>query len=217
MTPIDAASLILMYERPGNKPRFLIVQRDTKLAFAAGAYVFPGGRLDPDDHLAAGLRYPLLDPIEAAARVAAIRETAEETGIVVDTGAADLIPFARWLPQVEVVARRFDTRFYLARTDHDGAPVADGTETSHAFWATAEDVLDRCARGEGRAIFPTRRLLERLARFASFAEARAEAEHLPQRIISPWIEAREGQDWLCIPKDAGYPVTAEPIDTTMRY
>lgn len=218
MTPIDAASLILMREALGSAPEFLFVRRETSLAFAAGAYVFPGGRLDLEDYEAARLQSAHPDPVDAASRIAAIRETAEETGIVVEAAPADLVPFARWLPPLaEKVVRRFDTRFYLAHTDRDVEPVADGVESSHAFWAGAGDILDRCDRGDGRAIFPTRRLIERLAKFASFAEAREEAERLPQRIISPWVEKRGGEDWLCIPGDAGYPVTAEPIATAFRY
>lgn len=215
--PVDAASLILMRERSGSAPELLIVRRDARLAFAAGAYVFPGGRLDPEDRDAARARLAHLDPVDGAARIAAIRETAEETGIVVEAAPDALIPFARWLPVHEALVRRFDTRFYLARTDRDVEPVADGFESSHAFWATAGDILDRCARGDGRAIFPTRRLLERLAKFASFADARAEAMRLPPRIISPWVEQRDGEDVLCIPDDAGYPVTSEPLTTAFRY
>lgn len=215
--PIDAASLILMRERPGDAPEYLMVQRGASLVFAASAYVFPGGRVDPEDRAEAALRLPQLDAADAAARIAAIRETAEETGIALETPLVALVPFARWLPVHEEVVRRFDTRFYLARIDHDAEPKADGVESSHAFWASAQDVLDRCERGDGRAIFPTRRLLERLARFASFAEARAEAERLPQRIISPWEEQRDGQARLCIPDDAGYPVTSEAIETAFRY
>lgn len=215
--PIDAASLILMRERALTAPELLIVRRGTALVFAAGAYVFPGGRVDPEDYDAGALRFPHRDPVESAARIAAIRETAEETGIVVEAEVADLVPFARWCPEHEAVKRRFDTRFYLARTDGQGAPAADGIETQEAFWAPAADILDRCDRGEGGAIFPTRRLLERLARFASFAEARAEAERLPERIIAPWVEWRDGEEWLCIPDDAGYPVTSERIASAFRY
>jgi 8-oxo-dGTP pyrophosphatase MutT (NUDIX family) len=213
----DAASLILMQDRAGEAPRILIVQRGAALVFAAGAYVFPGGRVDPEDRVAAASLHPALDADEAAARIAAIRETREETGIDVDAGAAGLVPFARWLPQHEIVKRRFDTRFYLAHATEERAPVADGEETSQAFWATAADVLARCAAGDGRAIFPTRRLLERLASFGSFAEAQADAARWPHRTISPWIEPRGDGDWLCIPDDAGYPVTGEPIATAFRY
>ena len=217
LPPSQAASLILMREGVASAPQFLIVQRSANLAFAAGAYVFPGGRVDPEDRIAGALHHSRLDPEEAAARTAALRETREETGIALDIATTDLVPFARWLPKHEVVTRRFDTRFYLATTSERTEPVADGEETSHAFWATAQEVLDRCSAGNGRAIFPTRRLLERLARFPSFDAARDEAERLPQRIISPWVERREGGDWLCIPEDAGYPVTGEPIASALRY
>ena len=229
-----AASLILMRDRRAGAPELLIVQRSASLVFAAGAYVFPGGRVDPVDRELARRLCPALETEDGAARVAAVRETLEETAIAValspvpEAGSAAfadpavrldsdaLIPFARWLPK-ESVKRRFDTRFYLAEAEGDAIPVADGGETATAFWATAEDLLALCARGEGRAIFPTRRLLERLARFAGFAEARAEAERLPQRIITPWVEHRPQGDWLRIPDDAGYPVTGEPVETAMRY
>lgn len=229
-----AASLILMRDRRIGPPQLLIVQRSAVLAFAAGAYVFPGGRVDPGDREIAARLCPHLEREEGAARVAAVRETWEETAMAVGlrpppargdvalqaTGvrfeADALIPFARWLPQ-EAVVRRFDTRFYLAEATSDAEPVADGVETARAFWATAADVLERCHTGKGRAIFPTRRLLERLAGFLSFAEARAEAERLPQRIITPWVEQRADGAWLRIPGDAGYPVTEERAETAMRY
>jgi 8-oxo-dGTP pyrophosphatase MutT (NUDIX family) len=210
-----AASLILMRERRAGPPELLIVQRSASLVFAAGAYVFPGGRVDPADYEAARRLCPALEPEEGAARIAAVRETLEETAIITPAAGA-LVPFARWLPR-EQVKRRFDTRFYLAEAQGEAIPVADGVETATAFWATAEDLLARCARGDGRAIFPTRRLLERLARFTRFADARAEAERLPQRIITPWVEHRPDGDWLRIPDDAGYPITGEPVETAMRY
>jgi hypothetical protein len=36
-----------------------------------------------------------------------------------------------------------------------------------------------------------------------------------QKIV-PWVEERSGTKWLCIPEDAGYPVTAEPLETARR-
>jgi 8-oxo-dGTP pyrophosphatase MutT (NUDIX family) len=213
----DAASLILMREQTGAAPLILMVQRAATLAFAAGAYVFPGGRVDPEDRAMAAAVTTGGDAVDAAARIAAIRETEEETGIRVETPAAALVPFARWRPEIERAPRRFDTRFYLALTHDAHQPAADGTETTIAFWATAADVLARCAAGDGRAIFPTRRILERLAGFGGFAQAREEAERLPARIISPWIENRADGDYLCIPDDAGYPITSEPLAQAARY
>ena len=215
---LPAASLILMRDRLAGPPEIVMVRRSDTLVFAAGAYVFPGGRVDPVDVVAAAGRAAAVgDAEEWAARIAAVRETHEETGIADAADVAALVPFARWLPPVEA-PRRFDTRFYLARARDDVAdPVADGVESSAAFWATAADVLADCRAGRGHAIFPTRRLLERLARFASFAEAREQAERLPAQTIAPWIEQRADGAWLCIPTDAGYPVSEELLGRTARF
>lgn len=210
-----AASLILIHEPADGPPELLICERGAAMAFAAGAYVFPGGRVDDEDVAAAAGLLPDLETDDGAARIAALRELAEETGIG-GLDARTLVPFARWLP-AEQVTRRFDTRFYLARADQRFVPVADGGETVACFWTNATDVADRCRNGQGRALFPTRRILERLARHASFAAAADEAVRLPERIITPWRETRDGVDWLCIPEDAGYPVTRESIETAMRY
>lgn len=213
---LPAASLILMRDRPTGPPDIMMVRRSAALVFAAGAYVFPGGRVDPAD-VAAAAAHDAGDAGERAARIAALRETGEETGIADAAAPGDLTPFARWLPPIDV-PRRFDTRFFLAQARDDGAePVADGTESEAAFWASAQAVLDDCAAGRGHAIFPTRRLLERLAQYRSFAEARDHAARLPERTIAPWIEQRDDGPWLCIPRDAGYPVTEERIGTTARF
>lgn len=237
--PIPAATLVLM--RPGPAaPELLMIERGVQMAFAPGALVFPGGRIDPGDRALGGVD---------AGKIAAIRETIEETGIAVAlhpvpdeareadlraalaSGAAfsallaehglslrldALIPFARWCPTFRE-ARNFDTLFFLARAPaHSRLPTGDAYESVHALWTTAQDVLDRATRGEAHIIFPTRRNLERLARFASFEEAEADARAYPVETIIPWIEKRDGEDWLCIPLDRGYPVTAERMDSVRR-
>src|SRR5918994_7011198 len=76
--PIPAATLILMRERAHGPPELLMTERTGQMAFAAGALVFPGGRIDAEDREAAAR---FADVPDAAARIAAIRETFEETGI----------------------------------------------------------------------------------------------------------------------------------------
>ena len=144
----------------------------------------------------------------------------EAMGTLLDEvgGALDLdrlVPFARWLP-AGVRHKVFDTRFYLARAPENAEPVVDGNENVRVFWASAQAVLDLADRGEATIIFPTRRNLERLALFASFADAAADAHAHPVRTITPWIEARDGAEYLCIPDDLGYPVTSEPLARAIR-
>jgi 8-oxo-dGTP pyrophosphatase MutT (NUDIX family) len=68
---IPAATLVVMRERVGAAPELLMVERTARMAFAGGAMVFPGGRIDDADRLLAN-DFPQPD---AAFRLAAIRET----------------------------------------------------------------------------------------------------------------------------------------------
>ncbi|MFD1612218.1 NUDIX domain-containing protein [Sphingomonas tabacisoli] len=212
---IPAATLILFREHGDGPPELLITQRAAGMAFAGGALVFPGGRIDPEDRVRAA-EHPELDLEEAAARIAALRETVEEVGFDFGLGIHDLTPFARWLPKHRQ-ARNFDTRFYIAPVAADAPdPRADGGETVRAFWCSAREVLAMCDRGEAEIIFPTRRNLERLAQFNSFAEALEHAIAHPVVTITPFAEEREDGPWLCIPEGLGYPVTAEKWTSVMR-
>lgn len=245
--PIPAATLILMRPTGSGAPEILMMERAANMAFAAGALVFPGGRIDAGDHATAALLAP--DLPDAAARIAAIRETIEETGIApalspspAPDAAADLrsgiaagtpfgellararlsldldalTPFARWCPNFRE-ARRFDTLFYLAEAPAGAhAASADQAEAVRTLWTTAADVLAEIEVGRAHAIFPTRRNLERLARFASLDEARADAAIHPVQRITPWVEERNGSRHVCIPEGIGYPVTSEPYETARR-
>lgn len=149
IVPIPAATLVLFRHRVEGPPELLVVERSAQMAFAGGAIVFPGGRIDPDDYRL-GERHAI-ETDEAAARIAAIRETLEESGIA--TGFAEM-PDAGWIreararlhdkqPFSEILpdsgreldldslvpfarwcppfreARVFDTRFYLAHAPDD--------------------------------------------------------------------------------------------------
>jgi len=82
--PIPAATLVVFRTgRPGGPPEILMVTRSRKLVFAGGMAVFPGGRVDPADYELARQLKPNDDVDEIAHRIAAIRETLEETGLAV--------------------------------------------------------------------------------------------------------------------------------------
>jgi 8-oxo-dGTP pyrophosphatase MutT (NUDIX family) len=243
-----AATLVLFRDRVGEAPELLLVERSSKMVFAGGAIVFPGGRVDPDDHYIAA-RFDHSDPDCAAARVAAIRETIEESGIpigVVETlpngwlsearkalhdrqpfsallddarltlDLDQLVPFARWRPNFKE-ARVFDTRFYIARAPDDlPEAIVDETENVRTFWGSAQGTIESAKRGDVHVIFPTHRNLERLALFDTFDDARAHAESIPVRMVTPWIEKDGDETFLCIPEDMGYPVTRESLKTAKR-
>jgi len=83
---IPAATVIIFRRNPAGGPdQILMVERSAAMRFAGGAAVFPGGRVDEADlALARGIGNGL-DVAEAGARIAAIRETLEETGLLLAT------------------------------------------------------------------------------------------------------------------------------------
>jgi 8-oxo-dGTP pyrophosphatase MutT (NUDIX family) len=240
---IPAATLILVRERPRGPPELLMVERPGRMAFAAGALVFPGGRIDEADR-----KLAYVVGIEPAA-VAAIRETVEETAVPVGispvpdsettrrlqdalvadrpfaellakTGlklqASALTPFARWVPKFHAV-RRFDTLFFVARCPNgDWRPRVVEGECAGACWLTAAEVLERDRRGDARLIFPTRRNLERLAQHSSFEDIRADALAHAIEPVTPWVEEVDGERFITIPNHLGYPVTQERLEGLWR-
>jgi 8-oxo-dGTP pyrophosphatase MutT (NUDIX family) len=204
---IPAATLIVMREALAGPPELLMVERPRTMSFAAGAMVFPGGRIEAEDHLCSS------DLLEAARR-AAVRETEEETGLEVPLDA--VVPFARWRPDF-VRHKRFDTFFFLAPCPPDAGELRPQPgECERAEWLSAAEVLRQLQQGIVSAIFPTVRNLERLALFDTFAAARDHAAATPIETITPWIEEVDGERWLTIPSHLGYPVTRERVETALR-
>ena len=242
---IPAATLILVREQSSGPPELLMVERAEGMAFAAGAWVFPGGRIDKADEQLGRV----LGLEDGGARVAAVREALEETAIPVGLSplpspdlAAELqrellsgaeidtlldqigleldldlfVPLARWVPKFHA-KRRFDTLFFLARApEGDWVPNVVERECTGAHWVTAEEVLDRDRSGGLQLIFPTRRTLERLAQHRSFDEMVADAKAHPIEPISPWVDEVEGERFIALPEDIGYPVTRERLEGLWR-
>ena len=127
-----AATVVLLREGQ-NGCEALLVRRNTQLSFHGGAWVFPGGRIDPEDYAAAGDAHDIV----AAGRHAAVREAWEEASITV--AHADLRLFSRWVTP-EQAPKRFDTLFFLARAGSERVRV-DGGEIHEHRWLRPEDAL----------------------------------------------------------------------------
>jgi 8-oxo-dGTP pyrophosphatase MutT (NUDIX family) len=177
--PKDAATLILI-DRSGKAPRVLMGKRHHSHKFMPGKYVFPGGRLDaadramkPIDDLCADCTRRLGQNVVKwsegrgrALALASIRETAEETGLLIGKSDESVTSKAdAWKPFVSkkirpslsaltFVARaitppkrpkRFDTRFFLADRQSIGAEISGivtaDTELVSLDWLNFEDAL----------------------------------------------------------------------------
>jgi 8-oxo-dGTP pyrophosphatase MutT (NUDIX family) len=168
---IPAATVVLLRDAPGGLET-LMLRRNSKLAFAGGAWVFPGGRIDPEDYPGGEVTADD-EPVAQAARTAAVREAEEEAGLVVDP--AGLVWFAHWTPG-PIAPRRFATWFFMARAPEGAVTVDDGEIHEHLWIRPAEAVTRRDA-GEIELIPPTwmtlRLLSEQPTVDATLAAARA--------------------------------------------
>ncbi len=132
-----AATVVLV--RDGARGlEVLLTRRSSQLAFHGGAWVFPGGRIDPDDY--AGVA----DDVFAAARRAAAREAKEEAGL--DVHAERLVHLSNWTTP-EVSPKRFATWFFVGEVA-GGEAVADGVETERLHWFRPDDAFTAREAGE---------------------------------------------------------------------
>ncbi|WP_144720296.1 NUDIX hydrolase [Agrococcus jejuensis] len=139
----------------------LLLRRPDRGSFA-GAWVFPGGRVDETD---AGADE------DARAVSAAIRETREETGLVL--AANDLAALSHWTPPEET-SRRFRTWFFIARAPQAEVVPNPGEVEEHR-WLRPQDALDAHAEDDLLLFPPTWVTLHALVGAASVDDAIAGA------------------------------------------
>jgi len=170
--PRDAASLVLI-DDTGGEPRILMGRRHARMKFIPDAFVFPGGKLDAGDLLArpattfSGETARMMQSAAAGAKaealaMAAIRETFEETGLIVarkghvgDTAGEGWQPFrerglAPRLDVLDFVARaitpasspiRFHARFFAAPASSAEGTLQGSGELSELDWYPLSDAL----------------------------------------------------------------------------
>ena len=146
--PRHAASLILLRKTVAG-PQVLMGRRPAKSRFAPDVFVFPGGRVDAADYdrptaspLAADcVRRTGADTrLAAALATAAIRETEEETGLVLAHDHGPLILAARAITPTNSPVR-FHARFFAADADLASGEAADTSELADLAWRGLEDAL----------------------------------------------------------------------------
>lgn len=213
-----ASTVLLLRDGTAGLEVFMVV-RHHQIDFASGALVFPGGRVEASDAVLGG------GDADIAFRVAAIRETWEECGILLAAPgtppAADgpfaamlaeraLVPdcsclahFAHWITPV-AVPKRFDTHFFLAAAPPDQDALHDGHEAVDSVWIRPADALAEAVAGTKKVVFPTRMNLTKLARSNSVAEAFAAARARPVVTVQPIQRDTPEGRWLRIPVEADY-------------
>lgn len=143
--PIRDAATVVVLRQTALGPAVLMGMRGARAAFMPSKFVFPGGAVDPEDHIAAtgpldALLSADLRPESGADGATlircALRELHEETGLVLQNGGLMRFFFRAITPPGG--PRRFDARFFLidaATIDGDPDDFSRASdELSHLHW-----------------------------------------------------------------------------------
>jgi 8-oxo-dGTP pyrophosphatase MutT (NUDIX family) len=157
-TPAPAATLVLLRDAADGAVETLLIQRHRRSKFAAGDYVFPGGKVEADDVPDDAEQFCRgLDAERAAARlgggltprqalgywIGAIREAFEEVGILLAYGAAG--EFVRFDPdnQERFAAHRAacqaSNRAFFVMLRGEGLTLATDHLSYFSHWITPEE------------------------------------------------------------------------------
>ena len=253
--PRDAATVMLLRSVP--EVEVLMLRRTAAMKFAPGAYVFPGGSVDPADYGAEigwqgpspeefGAKLGATAEVARALVCAAVRETFEESGVLL-AGTADgslaapsgsswdadraalttgtltlgdllsqrglvlradlLVPWTRWITPIGE-SRRFDARFFAAALPAGQVAIGHEAESDHVAWIRPAAAIAAAKAGEMSLLPPTASTLN------DFASAVAAGGGVPEILatgrtiapVTPRLELQNGEAWLVLPDDSGYPL-----------
>jgi len=195
VAPARPSATVVLFRENGDVGEVLLVQRSGRLDFHGGAWVFPGGRVDEAEEVAAA------GDSLAAARAAAVREVMEETNLTV---APDLlVPISRWTTPVEA-PKRFVTWFFLGRAEEGAEVKVDGREIVASRWLKPADAIGEHHAGALDIPPPTFVTLLRLASAQSLASHFRECATCEPDIYEPRIVIVEKEFFSLYAGDAGF-------------
>ena len=240
----DAATVILLRDGAAGLEVWLLT-RVTQRVFAGGMSVFPGGRVDDDD---AALPFTegsfddlaqRLDCSPELARTllgAAVRETFEETGVLLTVPSADLDgaragveageigfgdllrehglavdmralrPWSRWVTPAGEV-RRYDARFFVGALPDGAVAHHETTEASEAAWLPVATAIAQAERGERGLLPPTMVTLASLQPFGTAAEVLRAADDRVINPVQPELHIGEdGDPFVSLPDGTVVPI-----------
>jgi 8-oxo-dGTP pyrophosphatase MutT (NUDIX family) len=236
--PRAAATLLLLRDNPF---RVLTVTRNAR-SFFPSATVFPGGLVEEEDSSEDWNNYLVghedLTPHDRALRIAACRETWEETLIAAccttpfsrsDKQPDDpfrrhlhgrgarldinvITPFARWITPPEM-ERRYDTHMFVSKAPDDAQPFCDGDEIVSCEWLEPQEAIARAHDGDPAILFSTYFNMSLLAQAQSVDTAIAMAMTRPLYPIIPRMVDDADGSWVKIDERSGYPVTRALIQS----
>lgn len=193
-----AATIKVIRENPKGGIEVLLLRRNKKLKFAPKFWVFPGGKIEPEeiDSTATDIE---------AATLAAVRETREEADIIVNSN--KLKYYVQWTTPIDQPIR-FKTYFFHASIPYeDSNVVVDNSEILEHRWYSPEKALTAASTKEIIILPPTYISLMRIRHCQTYNEVVKEWDRHEPHIVVPRV-SQEGNIMHCMYEgDAGFKET----------
>jgi 8-oxo-dGTP pyrophosphatase MutT (NUDIX family) len=208
MKKAKLASTIMLARDYDGQLEVLLLKRNKALAFAAGLWVFPGGKIEADE----------IEQSEndlEAAKIAAVRETKEEANL--DVEGEELIFFSHWTTPV-LEPRRYATYFFFGEIMEELSEVTiDDSEIKEHVWLHPQVALNKLQEGELAMMPPTIMSLQLVRKCLSVAEAKVKMQETVPIFILPVLQPKDGKMVCMYEGDAGYEsVDAEKVGARHR-
>jgi len=247
-TPVrDAATVVLLRDGAAGIEAWLLT-RAAAMVFAAGMSVFPGGRVEPADTAlpitggdldGVAQRFGCDLPTARGLVGAAVRETFEETGVLLSVPFADLSgaradvelgrvgfgdllaanglavdgaalhPWARWVTPPNEI-RRYDTHFFVAALPPTAIAQDVTSESSAAAWVPVATALEQARTGERGLMPPTLTTLTALLEFGTVAEVLAAAASRDLTPVRPRVHVDGDSVTIELADGTRIPIPARP-------
>ena len=121
-----------------------------------------------------------------------------------------LVHFAHWITP-NMMPKRFDTHFFAVKAPDDHIGLHDGGEMVDSVWISPKTLLQEAEEDKWTVIFPTKCNVQLLEQSLSFSELEHAAQQRGVIPVEPWLTKEEDSTYLCIPEEAGYPVSREKV------
>jgi len=195
MTVIKSAATIMLARDTSEGIEVLLLKRNKALKFAGGLWVFPGGKIEPEE-------MEVGKDINEAAKLAAVRETKEEANV--DINLDSLLFFSHWTTPV-IEPRRYATWFFFADVSRQELTVqVDDSEIKKHLWINPQKALDKVHAGELAMMPPPYISVQRIRKCQTAAEAAQLLNEIEPIYTLPVLQLKAGKMICMYEGDAGF-------------
>ncbi|MDM0015164.1 NUDIX domain-containing protein [Variovorax sp. J22P168] len=207
----------------------LLLKRHLRSDVHGGVHVFPGGKVDETDAMAAATRFgdgvsllagfasAALTPARAAILyTAALRELQEECNVCIEDVSV-MHPHSRWItPALSTSSKRFDTWFFVALLPHGAVACHDDYEAVESIWLRPRDAIGMFRDGAIQLAPPQIMSLAALSHQVSARAALDSARSCRPPLIQPEHVGTETQRIIAFPGDIAHSVSTPALTGPTR-